>query len=60
MLFTEFDKKYGYRVLKDAQIQFCEEHNCQDCYTMDVVALTPELQQPMEDIVTDILRECYQ
>lgn len=59
MLFTEFNKKYGYRVLKDAQTQFCEEHNCQDCYTMDVVALTPELQQPMEDIVNGILRECY-
>ena len=57
-IFAEFNDTYGRDLLIQAKEDFCIGHNCKDCYTMDMVALTPELRTPMELTVNDMLKQC--
>lgn len=57
-IFAEFNNTYGRDLLIQAKEDFCIRHNCKDCYTMDMVALTPDLRTPMELTVNDMLKQC--
>ena len=59
-IFAEFNDTYGRDLLIQAKEDFCIGHNCKDCYTMDMVALTPELRTPMELTVNDMLKQCIE